>query len=137
MKPASSFTLSRGRSTCGEPAACRAVPRACSKLISVQCSANLWLCLWLGWSRGCCVYVAAPHCCMARLPPCSEYARALALVASKAPRPAWTTFFCRCANEAYLEEATFHAVRRGDQDAGCWMTSRLGCCPPFAIQSTA
>ena len=43
-------------------------------------------------------------------PPCREYARALALVASKAPRPAWTTFFCRCANEAYLEEQTFHSV---------------------------
>jgi hypothetical protein len=44
------------------------------------------------------------------LPSCSEYARALALVASKAPLPAWTNFFCHCANDAYLEEATFHTV---------------------------
>lgn len=37
-----------------------------------------------------------------------EYARALALVASKAPRPEWVAFFGRCANEAYQEESSFH-----------------------------
>ena len=53
------------------------------------------------------------HCPIQECVCCSEYARALALVASKAPRPAWTNFFCRCANDAYLEEATFHTVSEG------------------------
>lgn len=37
-----------------------------------------------------------------------EYARALAVLAAKAPRPAWTAFLGRCVHEAALEEDTFH-----------------------------
>ncbi|KAL4457597.1 hypothetical protein ABPG75_012462 [Micractinium tetrahymenae] len=37
-----------------------------------------------------------------------EYARALAVLAAKAPRPAWTAFLGHCVQEACLEEDTFH-----------------------------
>ncbi|KAL4853290.1 Aminopyrimidine aminohydrolase [Chlorella vulgaris] len=37
-----------------------------------------------------------------------EYARALSLVASKAPRPDWTAFFCKCSQGAYEVESGFH-----------------------------
>lgn len=41
-----------------------------------------------------------------------EYARALAVLASKAPHPAWTAFLGRCVQEASMEEDTFHKARR-------------------------
>ncbi|KAI3436586.1 hypothetical protein D9Q98_006003 [Chlorella vulgaris] len=37
-----------------------------------------------------------------------EYARALALVASKAPRAEWVAFFSKAAHDAFLEESSFH-----------------------------
>ncbi|KAL4440642.1 hypothetical protein ABPG77_000351 [Micractinium sp. CCAP 211/92] len=37
-----------------------------------------------------------------------EYSRALAVLASKAPRPGWTAFLGRCVHEAAMEEDTFH-----------------------------
>ena len=50
-------------------------------------------------------------CCLLLF--CREYSRALALVASRAPRPEWTTFFCHCANEAAEAESGFHEVGTG------------------------
>jgi thiaminase/transcriptional activator TenA len=43
---------------------------------------------------------------------CREYARALALVASKAPRAEWVAFFSKAAHDAFLEESSFHKVHR-------------------------
>lgn len=37
-----------------------------------------------------------------------EYGRALALAASRSPRPEWTAFFCRCAQATYEVEGGFH-----------------------------
>ncbi|KAL4426011.1 hypothetical protein ABPG75_010027 [Micractinium tetrahymenae] len=37
-----------------------------------------------------------------------EYGRALALVASRSPRPQWTAFFCRCSQQTFEVEGGFH-----------------------------
>ena len=67
---------------------------------------------------------------------CREYSRALALVASRAPRPEWTTFFCRCANEAAEAEGGFHQAGAGPAGqaggtrcSGAWQRLRLLPCP--------
>ncbi len=53
-------------------------------------------------------------------PWCSEYGRALALTASRAPRSDWTAFFCRCSQQTFEVEGGFHEVGAG---SGC---ARLG-----------
>lgn len=55
-----------------------------------------------------------------------EYARALALVASKAPRPDWTAFFCKCSQGAYEVESGFHEVRCEGWLPGCGVLQEAG-----------
>lgn len=63
-------------------------------------------------------------------PHARQYGRSLALVASKAPRPEWAAFLCRCGLEALEVELGFHEVRcmitSGHLDVCKWKPSPSG-----------